>query len=287
MAEKFNRDIDTGLINKLVASKLWIERLEKDCREGNVFLAIRPGYISFYYKGSGLFEFNKNDFQTNLKFFVLQDRTVHNGNYINERDIPKAKRITKFYESYDSIKENCEKYAEKEDEGVSEIYQRYPYALENSNVVVLDIQVAFIDTLQNDKQNRIDILLFNKKKQKLRFIEAKLYSNQEIKAENHSPKVLKQLQRYRKMIAIKKEDILSAYQVYTKTLNGIFSGLSLPEPKDIDSNVGLLIFDFDQDQKAGKLDEHVISNKGFINIPFYCRGNIKNIKADTLWKETD
>ena len=49
-ATKFSRHIGSKIITDLMDTDLWKNKLSADCRNGNVFLAIRDNYISFYYK---------------------------------------------------------------------------------------------------------------------------------------------------------------------------------------------------------------------------------------------
>jgi hypothetical protein len=287
----FSRDVDKGLIKKLMASDLWADKLEIDCKKREVFLAIRPSYISFYHKGGGLFTFDNKGFKTNVNYSVLLDRTGYKSDYIYEDYLQDAKLIKKFYKGYDGIKKNCKNHSDKsEAEGVSRIYHQYPYNFDRSDVVVLDVEVALIDTPEDSKkaeQRRIDILLYHKLLKKLRFIEAKRYDNNEIRAKNSSPQVIGQLQSYRDIIKAQRENILDAYKKYTKTLEKIFSNLSLPEPQEIDENVGLLIFGFDQNQMDGRLNDQIIKNPEFNGIPYYPIGDITKIKAENLWKGTE
>jgi hypothetical protein len=275
---KFSRDIEDEVITNLKATDLWRKRLAKDCQERNVFLAIRDGYISFYHKGGGLFEFRNKGFSTNVKYsVVLTDKP---DGYIYEEYLSKAELIQNFHAGYDKIMENCKQYSKKsEAEGVSRIYHKYPYNSEKNNVVVLDIEI----TAPGDSYNRIDILLFNKNLKKLKFIEAKLFDNDEIRSKT-TPPVINQLERYRDMIARRKNEFLSAYQECTHTLNSIFD-LELPEPMAIDDEVGLLIFGFDKDQRDSSLQD-IIENLKSADIPCYSIGDIKTIDVENLWKKT-
>ena len=115
----------------------------------------------------------------------------------------------------------------------------------------MDIEVSFQSIDELDKHDRIDILLYNKSKRTLQFVEAKHFSNKEIWSEN-TPKVVSQVHRYELQIKHREQDILSECIEYVKVLNVIF-GLTLPEPIDIENKVTLLIFGFDNDQKNGRL----------------------------------
>ena len=274
MAKQFSRQVDDGLIANLKKTNLWTKKLEADCIKGNVFLAIRDDCISFYHKGGGFYNFRKKGFSTNVQYAV----TIDKEGYIYENCLGNAV-ISNFFDGYDRIKKNCEQYSKKsEAEGVSWVYHKYPYNSAKSNVVVLDVEIT-----ASGEKDRIDILLFNKQQQTLRFIEAKLFSNDDIRSKTR-PKVIDQLDGYKDMIKKRHDEFLSAYQKYIDTLNSIF-GLKLPKPKKIDDNLGLLIFGFDEDQRAGRLQRDIKKLKSYGAL-CYPIGEIKGINAETLWNNT-
>ncbi len=85
--------------------------------------------------------------------------------------------------------------------------------------MVLDIEVSFKSNNEDKKQDRIDILLFNKRTKTLQFVEAKHYSNGEIKSKS-IPKVVKQIDRYKTQINNPKikAQILKSYENYIKII---------------------------------------------------------------------
>ena len=111
--------------------------------------------------------------------------------------------------------------------------------------MVLDIEVSFASMDEDKKQDRIDILLFNKRKQSLQFVEAKHYSNKEIWSTG-TPKVIKQINRYNFQITKQRDDILKAYTEYINVINNLFN-LSLPKSTTLENKTILLIFGFDND----------------------------------------
>jgi len=190
MAAKFTRHINSKIIKDFMGTDLWEKKLSADCFNGNVFFAIRDNYISFYHKGGGLFEFGSKGFSTDVKYAVVIDKPLKGKIY--EKSLSEAALIRNFLDGYDHIKKNCEHdSAESEAQGVSRIYHKYPYTSDKSNVVVLDVEI----TAPGDSDKRIDILLFNKELKKLRFIEAKKFTNDEIKSKT-KPQVIEQLERY-------------------------------------------------------------------------------------------
>ena len=308
MSTTFSRiKSDSVVVKNLLNEKLWNEKLKNDCLEGNVFMALRNNYISFYHEGGKLFDYNNNcEFKTHIKHAAVIDIDDKKNDkpskkkkpvvYITEKELKTAKLIDNFYERYEAVKNNCKPHAMDEEIGLSRLYQKFSYSSKhNSNVVVLDIQVSFsyeeeiIDKI--NKQDRIDILLLNKKDKKLRFIEAKLASNGDIVADKgRIPAVIDQIDRYRKQIEERKVEIEKAYKKYAETVNKIFEKELLPATNlEVDKQVGLLVFDFSGDIKKGRLDEHVTGNSRYKNakIPVYCIGKIKDIKADNLWIQTN
>ncbi len=156
----FQRYIDKKVVAALSAGKLFCEKLMPDILNGVVFPAVRGGYIDFYHKGGRLFTFNK-EFSTHKKYtsVIKSDK-----DYVSESDFPqKIQLIGDFGDGYKQIKENCSLYAGDEAKGVSSIYHKYSFAKKDDDVVVLDIEVSFDSQSQDKKQDRIDILLLNKK----------------------------------------------------------------------------------------------------------------------------
>jgi hypothetical protein len=165
------------------------------------------------------------------------------------------------------------------------MYSKGSY-ISKSNVVVLDIEAAF-ESLAGGKQDRVDLILYNKADKTLRFIETKCFDNPEIHSKTVPP-VAEQIERYKNQIAAKKAIVLSAYQEYVNILNTqIYNdiGLALPKPAEIDDRVGLLIFGFDSSQKK-KLEKSIKPQLDKEQIPTYAYGDIDKISLDTLWRET-
>ena len=105
MGEEFSRYVGSDLIEGLKKEPLWA-KLEPDCRSGDVFLAIREDYISFYHQGGGLFTFDKNGFKTHVKYAAVVD--VENddapGNYVFEDQLEKIPMIKSFVGGYEQMK---------------------------------------------------------------------------------------------------------------------------------------------------------------------------------------
>ena len=62
------RRLDKTIENKLMASSLWTDKIEQDCKNQNVFLAIRDNRVDMYHKGGKLFGYDGSDFKTHIKY---------------------------------------------------------------------------------------------------------------------------------------------------------------------------------------------------------------------------
>lgn len=285
---KFTRNLDKELIKKLQSDDLYKNKISYDIKSNKVFPAIRSGNMCFYHEGGRLFKYNENGvFEIHNKYFVLLDSTKE---YINRKDVKNPALNENFIQAYDDIKNRIKNYSQGEAKEVSEIYKNYPYTdWENSetDTVVLDIEVRLDskgseEQKNSDKKGRIDLLLFNVEERSLKFVEAKEFSNPDIKSLN-KPAVVDQLRRYNNSIKGKKSEIISAYSNYIKIVNEMFD-LQLPEPEEVKNNCGLLIFEFDNDQKKGKLEGTYLKKLKCYDVTPYTRGEAKYINIDELWK---
>ena len=276
MARSFERKLEKSLIDRLKNSDLWKIHLKEDCIKQNIFLTVRNNDIGFYHKGGNLFCFDENEFKTHIKYASVIEDTKKA--YLTENQLESMKLICNFQGNYTRIKENCSLYSGIEAQGVSEIYHKYSY-LSNEKVVVLDIEVSFeaLDKTGGKTQDRIDILLYDKEKQTLQFVEAKHYSNSEIWSKT-TPKVISQIEKYEKQIEKNKDNIKKAYTNYIEAINAVFD-LSLRLPQKVEDKVLLLIFGFDADQKNGRLQKLILKNPVYKGIQVYCKQEKINPKT--------
>ncbi|MEK0337975.1 MAG: hypothetical protein QQN41_11135, partial [Nitrosopumilus sp.] len=167
--------------------KLFRSKLQTD---KDVFPAIRNNIVDFYYKGGKLFEYKADKFRTHFKYAILQKQ-------IKQFEISEKSNFTvplsvDFEVDYRRIKNNCKTYSGIESAGVSDVYKKHSYRNITDEIVVLDIEISF-EALGNNKQDRIDILLFNKKTKSLKFVEAKHFTNSELwSKKGGKPKVIAQ-----------------------------------------------------------------------------------------------
>ncbi|MDR2970607.1 MAG: hypothetical protein LBU83_01570 [Bacteroidales bacterium] len=281
----FKRNLEKSVITELQRNPLWINHLKADCENGVVFFAIRKDEIGFYHNGGRLFKFDKNGFSTHVKYASVISET--DKDYLTETKLKNKDYdlISDFSENYDRIKENCGLYSGVEALGVSEIYNKHSYlSYPKNEIVVLDIEIAFEAMTVGNKLDIIDILLFDTSTQTLKFVEAKHYSNDEIRSDKKAPQVISQINRYEDQIADKKTDILNAYTEYIKIVHTMFNK-SLPLPVKVEDKVTLLIFGFDTDQRAGRLNKQVVKNEFYEGYTVYRKGEIKKVVLENLWKQ--
>jgi hypothetical protein len=278
----FRRSLGSDTITGLRKDRLFVEKLKPDIAKGIVFPAIRASRFDFYHKGGKLFSYDRR-FSTHKKYVSA---IMSDSDYVSESDLQqKIEVVTNFFDGYEQIKENCSLYSGVEAEGVSRIYRTYPFTNNDSDIVVLDIEISFRAKSEERSQDRIDILLFNKKTQQLRFYEAKHYSNSELwSVEGTPPRVASQIRRYEEQIERNDKDIRHQYCNYVKIMNSLF-GCDLPEPESIDERVTLLVFGYDRDQQGGRMKKLLLDDGSLAGIQYYSRGNISNVNVDNMWEK--
>jgi hypothetical protein len=271
-----HRKLSSQLMDTLKQHPLWLNKIKND---KEVFLTIRNERADFYHKGGLLFSFDKRGFKTHVKYAAVS--TSQKQEYITESSLSKYNVVSEFEPIYDRIKENCAKFSGIESYGVSSLYHSHSY-FSNNNIVVLDIEISFHSNSFEHNHDRIDILLFDKESQKLKFVEAKHYSNSEIWAKDSSPKVIGQLKRYNEQVAKKTPEILSAYNGYIECINEL-TDVSLPTPLKVGTDIMLLIFGFDIDQKNGRLKNLIMKSEQYSDVVKHAIGDIKKVNTQALW----
>jgi hypothetical protein len=282
MAE-FKRKFENESIKKLKSEKLFTEKLLPDIGSGGVFPAVRGGYMSFYHKGGSLFKYDRNRFSTHIKYAFVPEES---DDYVTEDDLVNLKPLN-FLNGYQQIKEKCEKYADTEAAGVSNLFIFSPmHGGEKQRYYLIDIEVAFES---NDKRtDRIDILLYDNKERKLLFCEVKHFTNSEIwKRENSKPKVTKQLDRYKEQIQKRREEIIGQYKNCYSILRDCFDIPWLKDPEGVYDDCGLLIFGFDSLQQE-KIKKLLIDDGSLKGYKHYQKGDISShsrLDIETLFKK--
>lgn len=282
----FIRNIKSDLLKQLVNNGLFKNKLFDDIKKGKVFAALRKNRVDFYFKGGKLFSFGSNGLSTHIKYATTpEDKT---GNYVTESKFSEkcGNSIKSFVSDYNKIKTNCELYSKGSEAAcVSYLYSKYSFVSSAADIVVLDIEISLkADEDKNGNQDRIDILLYSKSDRALKFVEAKLYTNKEIRSET-DPEVVGQIERYNSQIERKEGEICNAYGKYVEIMNDLFS-LKIERPIKILPGAGLYIFGFDEDQSKGNLTKNIRPNLEKNHIRYYLLGNPSNIDGKTLWNAT-
>lgn len=293
----FERKFAENNIEKLKREKLFTGYLRRDIVETfseredanrDVFPAVRKGRIDFYHRGGKLFSYD-GKFSTHPKYASVLACSKAN---VTEVDLLDAPRMTSFTEYYKRIKENCAVFAGDEAESVSRLYNQFSCAKKDSegDIVVLDIEVSFANKDEDEpgvnrkrsRQDRIDVLLFKKSEGKLRFVEAKLFWNPDIRAKvGATPPVVGQIGRYRTQLKDNEQDILIQYRNHVRVMNKLFES-NLPEPESLDLEPRLYVFAFDNDQKSGCLKKYIKVLRTH-EVKVYSRGDPKSVDVKTLW----
>ncbi len=166
---------------------------------------------------------------------------------------------------------------------------------------VIDTEVAFHCEREGDQKGRyvprMDLACFEQVggSIRLRFWEAKLYSNMEVRAEgNTEARVVRQVREYRELVERHREEVAKSYHAVAKNLVEIAGWVSPRRevgqlvqqvaggaPFEIDTPpvVGLVIYGFDSDQKESKRWEaHFGKLKTATLMPLQCAGDPKNIR---------
>ncbi len=335
----FTRKLDETLIAKLKKHDLFKNHLLNDIRpigkqelieqkEKNnekrtrlsyhrVFPAIRNNRVDFYFCGNKLFSFDEMGFSTHIKYASVLE---FKGKYVNEDKYngDGIKKPISFAAAYERIKENCSLYAGVESAQLADLLDNYSFAgykEGKAGVIVLDIEAQFgrgrddarpVKQGNRQKQDRIDLLLYSPLKRKLKFIEAKHFSNKELRSiDGDKLEVRKQLKRYDTQIndTGRKTQIITAYNDYIKSMNKLFD-LSLPgvhtDPEEgLEKRTGLIIYGFDGAQQASFQDSFMTEKSVdlpkcrsqrygnlYEDIPLYLIGDSKGLDADTIWNKT-
>ncbi|HSA05993.1 MAG TPA: hypothetical protein P5556_02310 [Candidatus Gastranaerophilales bacterium] len=277
----FKRELDSELINRLKSEKLFGDNLLPDIHKGIVFLAIRNNEVHFYYRGGRLFKYTNKGFFSNIKYVSVADTSIEGD--VPEKELGKIELIRNFTNGYDRIKENCAKYNyNSESCRVSDLYKYSFASLKNNNkVLLLDTEISIESQEDDYSQDRIDILLFSRESKYLRFYEAKLFTNSQIRSKG-TPEVIDQITRYTNQIGTNKELILEQYRKYVYITNSLLD-LKMEMPESIDEKVVLYVFDYDSNQENSATLKHLKDYCLKNAIPYYFKGNTATINSDNMW----
>lgn len=88
------RRLEKIIEDKLIASSLWSNKIEQDCKNQNVFLAIRDNRFDLYHNGGKLFCYDSSGFKTHLKYASVI--TASGKDYLTESELSNYRLASNF-----------------------------------------------------------------------------------------------------------------------------------------------------------------------------------------------
>ncbi|MCX7098572.1 MAG: hypothetical protein NTV43_11790 [Methylococcales bacterium] len=265
----FDREISDEMINALNKqyedeNSWWRKLADHD----DTLIAIREKYLNVYFNGCNVakVELKNKKLKASIHYKYLLKNKIKSP-YIEQID--KEFKITKHADlfitsllDFKDILGATKAYGGIEKIGVHKIIR--------ANQNIIDTEIAFSGAKSDEdddsgkKNSRIDFCAIQKEDGKLllRFFEAKIYSNKELKAEpSRKIKVISQLNRYHHILENQNADILSAYKKLIRNaadikgkniLGNILENYPDINTLKIDPVPRLVIFGYDDDQKKGE-----------------------------------
>jgi hypothetical protein len=238
--------------------------------DDSLMIGIRDEEFDVYWHGQSIFHADFKDRRVNVNTHVkyLLDPVLDKRVGLKEDGKFDVEKLTPMLGSYTSatlskLKKAADLFSGLEKQGVHAIVKA------NENIVDVEITLDAIGLDTKRRHPRMDIAAFEQRPEgvKLVFWEAKLFINPEVRAQGlASPKVVGQIEEYKKVLRERPTGVTSSYERVAKNLVQIaeMSGgvrkvgpairtVADGEKKltmDSPANVGLVIFGFDDDQKA-------------------------------------
>jgi hypothetical protein len=267
----FDRGIGDGFVEALKRWDHWGEITS----DRDLFVGIRKDSINIYYLGCSLFKITHKKeltFETHYKYLIRP--TVNNTYVLWQGDRPDVQYpwndilIDKF--DLDSLKKSSRWYADLEKAGLQRILKS------NKNVVDVEIALSPNSGAEPDGEDqpsegrrvadRIDFAAIQRRKDGppcIVFFEAKRFENGELKARKGEPRVFGQIRKYEKFIGDNGAALKTSYGKVCKDLVKLIPPdrydpvvkeiADNPEQLTVDPYVRLVVFDFDEDQRVGKI----------------------------------
>ena len=238
--------------------------------DASLIIGIRDEEFDAYWHGQSIFHANfkgrRVNVNTHVKYLLdpdLSDRIDLNEDGTFPIPVELAPMLTSYaLGTLKKLKKAADLFSGLEKQGVHAIAQS------NENIVDVEITLDATGLDTKRKHPRIDIAAFEQRADdvELVFWEAKLFANKELRAkEPASPKVVGQINEYKQVLQKRETEVLSSYCRVAKNLVAIAEmsgGVRVVGPAiravaewgklwiSSPANVGLLIFGFDDDQKA-------------------------------------
>jgi len=264
-----------------------------------LILGIRKNYLNVYWLGQSLFKIERSGktlkFSTHPKYLLdpdLSKAVSFNGSVFK---LGGNDALTTAYgpKTLAAMKRAAKLYSGDEKIGV--------HAVVCANEDVIDTEVAFSREGEADKRPfvpRIDLVSLEELKGsiRLRFWEAKLYANGDIRANGHGEaRVVGQVMGYQKLVEEHRAEVLESYQVVARNLRDIgrwggpkkrkvgrlIERVANGEPVDIDKPpmVGLIVYGYDDDQgKSERWKNHFKKLTKEAHVLVRCKGDPQDFK---------
>lgn len=202
------------------------------CIKGKgAFIALRNNEATIYYQGRRFcnIKMKAKHYVSFVyeKYLPIQRSIVEKPAYIDE---PTWKERTGIAHSYAEIIPEIVSHmiSEQRPEAAiaSRLYRYSPYCAVNSKFLLLDIEVSFSNS-REDNEDRIDALFYNTETRQLSFVEIKRSIDGRLKitdtAEGTESEAIKQLKRYRKRLNAEKQNMIDQYNNVIEIYNQLTS----------------------------------------------------------------
>jgi hypothetical protein len=293
---QFTRKLSPQFIDSLndlyTDEKSWWRKIADD---KDIFILIRNNELRVQANGGLLLQINQ-DLQGNIVCKIHEDflslRSEKNPYVVLEDKtsgpIQRVEGLNGFVKHYAKIKRRINIFTGKERQAVQYLANNVPQ--------VVDIEIGFEGELKQNASKksvpRIDMAAITDNGT-LVFFEAKLFSNSEIRSQK-TPKVVRQLEKYQKILSQKGSEIVTAYQeqlsIYSQLKGEFFKNRSRKiNNLSIQPHARLIITDFDalqRDLMLPAVQQSIEKGAGWVegNKDFIAVGNYKNLaKSNRLF----
>ncbi len=265
------RRLEPDVRQALKDAPLFQYHLQKDILAHKVFPVLRDNRAEFYH-GGRLFEFNEEGlFRTEPRLCAVLD--VPWGDMVAEPELPGLKMITDFSSGYDTIKENCQVFTEREVHGITWLACAFSYVTPRTTCV-LDVLVD----LDNQNPRSADLVLFNTQTRELKLALVRHCANEELEmGEAQRSTLPEKIEFLRTTIREEWRSILEQYREYVRVANGLF-GVHLPEPISIRPSAGLLIYGRQSTQAGIWARSEFLGGAPVLRTP-----RLDRLDPETLW----
>jgi hypothetical protein len=299
---RFERGLDNDFMKQLEGEAKRLGWFADVLADTGLILGIRKNYMNVYRLGQSLFKIERDGKTGSLKFSTHPKYLVDPDLYKavpfdgSKFTVGKLEPLVKEYigiETLNRMKRAAKLYRGDEKDGVHAV------VLANPNVI--DTEVAFSREAEVKKDRsapRIDLACLEEVERsiRLRFWEAKLHTNEDIKADGDrvARVVEEQVRKYRVLVEEHREEIVESYRVVARNLvdmvhwvdsprkiGGLVKRVADGEALVIDERpiVGLIIYGYDDAQKRSQRWKfHLAKLKKEAHMPVLHAGDAKNIR---------